>query len=188
MDFYKIYKENGVESVKDNPHPFFKEYYSKIFDNRNKINLLEIGIREGISLGIHSKYFHNGLIVGVDVNDFNINEMTNVKKYVEDAYTKKFCSKLKNKEFDFIIEDGSHELEHQKFTINNFIPKLKIGGKIIIEDVGCKDGTKTIISPDECIKELEEVIKTHDNVSYKVFDFRDKGIYYSIIIEITRLN
>ena len=115
---------------------------------------------------------------------------TEAKRYRADMYMdtgnyKEALDLYKDNTFDYIIDDGPHTLESQKFTIEKWIKKLKSGGKIIIEDIGCKDDNNNTLSPDESLIFLIQVTDT--NISeYKVFDLRTTGQYDSIILEITK--
>ena len=44
--------------------------------------------------------------------------------------------KIKNIEFDFILDDGSHIMQNQYNTFINYFKFLKNGGLYIIEDIG----------------------------------------------------
>lgn len=116
----------------------YDKYFFSIKDN--KINILEIGVLEGDSLRVWKKYFKNANIYGLDVNP-------ECKKHEEEKINieigsqndigilQKIINKVKN--FDIIIDDGSHV---NKYTINTFnflFPFLKSGGLYIIEDLHC---------------------------------------------------
>lgn len=87
---------------------------------------------------------------------------------------------------DFIIDDGPHDPESQKFTIQNWINKLKPKGKLIIEDIGCADYNNNTLSPDQSIAFLIESIDLNIVKEYKIFDLRKSGQYDSIILEIIK--
>ena len=74
-----------------------------------------------------------------------------------------------------MIDDGPHTLTSQKLCVGLYYLKMKIGGKIIIEDV-----------KDTNLSSLESFIKSK-NYKYKVIDLRpNKNRYDDIIIEITK--
>ena len=166
------------------PHPYIKQYYDKEFSNikTKEITLLEIGVRSGISLLMWDSWFINGEIHGLDINSFN-NPKVNFTQ--TDAYTESALDLYHDGYFDYIIDDGPHTPKSQQFTIQKWINKLKSGGKIIIEDIGCKDYNNNTLSPDES---LDFLLKSIDiSVSeYKIFDLREIGQYDSIMLEITK--
>ena len=121
---------------------FYEEYFYK-YKNK-KINLLEIGFRNGASLFLWSKYFINGKIFGLDNgSDLLIKEKNYIKEWINqpnikiqicDAYSKKNANEIKIK-FDFIIDDGPHDILSQIKSIFLYFPKLKKNGTLIIEDL-----------------------------------------------------
>ena len=121
---------------------FYENYFFK-YKNK-KLNLLEIGFRNGASLFLWSKYFKKGTIFGLDNgSDLLLKEKDYLKEWVEnpnikikicDAYSKKVSKSIK-KSFDIIIEDGPHDIKSQIMAILRYFPKLKNGGTFIIEDL-----------------------------------------------------
>lgn len=171
-------------NTKYHPHPYIHYYYDNEFTHlKNKeIKLLEIGVRAGISMHMWNNWFTNGTIYGLDITPYN-NPSINFNQI--DAYTESALSLYENNTFDYIIDDGPHTPETQKFTIQKWIDKLKSKGKIIIEDIGCVDSNNNTKSPEESLNFLIDSINI-DISTYKVFDLRDKGQYDSIILEITK--
>ena len=121
---------------------FYENYFSS-YKNK-KINLLEIGFRNGASLFLWSKYFKNGNILGLDNGSDSllkeksyfkewINE-SNIQTRICDAYSKKVSNSIKIK-FDFIIDDGPHDIKSQIRSIQLYFTKLKDNGTFIIEDL-----------------------------------------------------
>ena len=100
---------------------FYEDYFLK-YKNK-KINLLEIGFRNGASLFLWSKYFTKGNILGLDNgSDLLIKEKNYIKKWINqpnieiricDAYSKKISKTIKKK-FDIIIDDGPHNFFSDK--------------------------------------------------------------------------
>lgn len=186
MEFLEYIKNNNLifNNTKYNPHPYVQRYYdnefSKIQDK--KIKLLEIGVRYGVSLMMWKGWFKNGEIHGLDIHPFSHPNITFTKT---DAYSESALNLYQDETFDYIIDDGPHTPESQKFVIQNWMCKLKSGGKIIIEDIGCVDGNQNRLSPNESLDFLVQSIDT--NISdYNIFDLREMGQYDSIILEIIK--
>lgn len=123
----------------------FYEDYFKEFADKKDIVLLEIGIWDGGSLLLWSKYFSNGTIYGIDISDRvpkEVRSIDNIKLIFTDAYTEAalelfpYC--------DIIIDDGSHHVQHQEFVIREYTKKLKAGGVLIIEDVSRAEPLKMV--------------------------------------------
>ncbi len=105
--------------------PFFKS-----FDREDKLDILEVGIEKGGSLLAWKEYFPNANIIGVDIADtrtFKSDDVTFVLSDIKDY-------KL-DREFDIIIDDGSHSNADGMWSIENLSKCLKVGGVLIIEDV-----------------------------------------------------
>lgn len=102
-------------------------------------NVLEIGISEGGSLELWSRFFENGKIYGIDIEPKCLEykyQQNNIHISVGDQNDSNFWeSYLKDKGlFDVVIDDGSHINEHQILTLLKVFPHVKDGGVFIIED------------------------------------------------------
>lgn len=130
--------DDTVGTDKDTLHNFIDGFYEENFVKYKdkKINLLEIGINAGGSLFLWSKYFENGNIYGIEVNDKikpYFKGLPNIRYIFSDAYNENTIKYLP--EFDIIIDDGPHSLESQMYCISNYSNKLKNGGIIVVEDI-----------------------------------------------------
>lgn len=127
-----------IGTDKNTVHGFVDFFYEKEFEKykEKEISLLEIGIEVGGSLYLWGKFFKNGKILGVDIED-KVREkwktLPNVKYLISDAYDEKFVDSLPS--FDIIIDDGPHSIESQVDCIKKYLPKLNSGGILIIEDI-----------------------------------------------------
>ena len=98
-------------------------YYEKYFkENRNKIlNILEFGIHNGDSLAALSSYFPHANVFGVDRNPFSTNYKSKKIRLLHcDVSSEKNLENLSNylnKNYDYIIDDASHNPIHQKITL-----------------------------------------------------------------------
>jgi hypothetical protein len=126
---------------------FLSKFYEKNFSSfqNQPIDLMEIGFRHGASLALWDKYFEKAKILGVDnFSDLAVgSDMPIVKEWVEskkitiktgDAYSAKFAGEIENK-FDIIIDDGPHWIYTQQRALELYLPKLKLNGIFIIEDI-----------------------------------------------------
>lgn len=139
---------------------FYEENFLK-FRDRN-IDLLEIGVQFGGSLYLWNDYFQQGNIYGVDVVDLTdetINMYSRIKRFIHDAYDEKFSETLPD--FDIIIDDGPHTLESFIKCLDLYLPKLKNGGLLIIEDI-----------PD--LSYIEKISKHAKNFKRRIIDTREK--------------
>jgi hypothetical protein len=115
---------------------FIKIYENYLKDFRFKKNkILEIGFTKD-SLGMFREYFPNSLIVGLDIRDEKIN-LKNVHTYLGSQTDTNILDKIikTHKNFDIIIDDGSHMNYDVKFTFNHLFNCLKYQGLYFIEDL-----------------------------------------------------
>ena len=116
-------------------------FYEKFFkENRTKnLNIMEFGIHHGDSLAALSSYFPNAKIVGVDRNPFTINyKSKKIRTLHCDVSSEKNLENLSNylnKDYDYIIDDASHNPIHQKLTFFSMFKNLKSGGIFVIEEL-----------------------------------------------------
>lgn len=123
---------------KDNPHNYIKIYEEEMSVKEN-ISILEIGVSAGGSLIMWDSYFKNSKVVGIDLYpDFDgvIPDGIDYEVHVIDSTNKSECEKIfADNSFDYIVDDGSHKIQDQMKTFDNYYPKLKVGGKYFIEDI-----------------------------------------------------
>ena len=116
-------------------------FYEKFFkENRTKsLNIMEFGIHHGDSLAALSSYFPNAKIVGVDRNPFTTNyKSKKIRTLHCDVSSEKNLENLSNylnKDYDYIIDDASHNPIHQKLTFFSMFKNLKSGGIFVIEEL-----------------------------------------------------
>lgn len=107
-----------------------------------KVNILEIGIYSGGSLGMWRSYFGpNSHIYGVDIEEAckcYENEYTSVE--IGDQADRGFWRKFRqnNPSIDILIDDGGHHPEQQRITLEEMLPYLSPGGVYVCEDVLAK--------------------------------------------------
>ena len=120
-----------------------KFYESILQEYRSKeINILEIGILEGLKMFVLSKYLTRANFYGIDIDINNFNNYPHSKDFLDRVIdVQKIDSRNKNEtntynyNFDLIIDDGDHNPESIILTFKNFYSKLNKGGIYIIEDV-----------------------------------------------------
>jgi predicted O-methyltransferase YrrM len=99
-------------------------------------NLLEIGISEGHSIMLWRDFFPHASITGVDVNPCpRLHSEPRINVFYENAYTQNFVDKFPKNLFDVIIDDGPHTFETMQFFLTNYLPLVKDGGLLILEDI-----------------------------------------------------
>ena len=121
----------------------FAELLRKYKDKQ--INLLEIGVNQGGAISCYLDYFSKGTMFGIDIADrieYGLHPDLKSKRfnfYLGSFDNPTIIEKISTNEFDIIIEDGSHQLDHQKRSIETYLPFLKKDGIMIIEDIANPD-------------------------------------------------
>ena len=142
--FYGSDKAEIFKLTKKKGHGYSKFYERKLSNlKEKKINILEIGSYAGASAAAFSKYFPDSNIFCFDVNIANF-KFKSKKIHVfgvdinNEIMIRKILNKISKKyninEFDFIIDDGSHNLSDILVSLKLFFPFLKKKGIFIIED------------------------------------------------------
>ena len=136
----EIYK-NHSGKVSDKWNIYLDTYEEKLSSlKKSPIKLFEIGVLNGGSLEIFSKYFENAeLILGCDI-DKNCQKLkyteNNIKLIVGDVNNEKISNQIiKNGDFDIIIDDGSHTSKDIVTSFCKYFKHLKYDGIYIVEDL-----------------------------------------------------
>jgi len=166
----KLLEIGDIVTDKNTSHSYIDYFYEEEFSKYQDkpISLLEIGINNGSSFELWREYFKNAeQLVGIDVREdfvFPIFKfLKGVTYYFRDAYDEEFANSLP--QFDIIIDDGSHTMDHQVRFIDLYLNHLKSGGVMIIEDID--------LGKYPTIKEtLISMIENNQEVSYDWLDLR----------------
>jgi hypothetical protein len=107
------------------------------------VRILEIGIGGfagdlgGGSLRMWKKYFHRGIVFGLDLFDksaLNEPRLTALTADQGDAAALAEIG-MRHGPFDIVIDDGSHHNEHVRTSFDALFPYLRSGGVYVIEDM-----------------------------------------------------
>jgi hypothetical protein len=119
--------------------------YERLFSfYRDKpISFLEIGIQNGGSLEIWSKYFSNATaLIGVDINQGCARlryDDPRISVIVGDANAPEVRERVfqRSPQFDIIIDDGSHLSSDIIKSFALYFPRIVEGGVFVAEDLHC---------------------------------------------------
>tara|TARA_R110000868_G_scaffold201591_3_gene449106 strand:+ start:681 stop:1256 length:576 start_codon:yes stop_codon:yes gene_type:complete len=183
---------NSKERLKDDNNPFYTdkefyhnyitEYYGAEFAEKRDtpLNILEIGMYRGGSVRLWLEWFNVANIVGIDNNpSYFLGEITDprAKTLFEDAYSIVTVDKFENEIFDYIVDDGPHSLESQITAVILWAPKLKRGGKFVIEDIRS-------VAAAESIRAAVVNMKFSD---IRIIDLTSERFWeYNVLLEITK--
>jgi SAM-dependent methyltransferase len=196
-DLYK----NHSGKVSDKWTIYLEQYDEKLKKYQDlPIKLLEIGVLNGGSLEIFSKYFSNAkLILGCDIDpkckNLKYNKDENIiliNGDVNDSKTKEII--VEHSKFDIILDDGSHNSDDVVKTFCNYFNYLKDGGLYIIEDLHCsywrehKGGIFFPISSMNFLKKLIDIVNHEHWGIKKNKEWLLKGFLENYKINIEKLD
>jgi 23S rRNA U2552 (ribose-2'-O)-methylase RlmE/FtsJ len=104
----------------------------------NGPTVLEFGVMRGGSLQLWLRYFGEGASIhGVDINPrCKEYEEPGISVHIgdqsDDVFLREICERFGP--FDVVIDDGSHQVEHQKQTLETLWPFINEGGVYVCED------------------------------------------------------
>lgn len=200
MNLWNEFKTNQHKVIHKWAH-YFPVYDKILSEYRNKtINVLEIGVLDGGSLELWHRYFGpNALIVGIDNHlqsnskglDFDT-PMIQFRKgdQSDSVFLQSIIDEFK--EFDIIIDDGSHVCQHVITSFNKLYGSVTKNGMYIIEDAHTSywgshgGGLKLKNSTIEFAKELIDEINAVHTKILPVTDFTKEtnsiSFYDSMIV------
>jgi len=136
---YQELTSGGFTTDKENPHHYCSQIYDWLFApyKDKEINLLEIGIANGGSMYLWNDYFPKAAIAGIDKDKlYDHDIMARYERLcpiIGNAYSEELVSNLP--ELDIVIDDGPHNEETWTKFLQLYIPKVKPGGVLVIEDI-----------------------------------------------------
>ena len=134
--------------------------YEELFKGMNVRRVLEIGIGyeglmtpfvpryvHGASLRMWAEYWPEAWIYGCDIReDTMFDDHPRIRTLVCDQSSteslRKMAEEIGGDLFDVVIDDGSHQYEHQWLTANVLLPHVAEGGVYIIEDTYADKGAQ----------------------------------------------
>jgi len=121
-------------------HKFIEIYHNLFESKRDSMGrFFEIGIRSGISHLMWREYFPNAEIFGIDILDFSEQSKgSGISTFVADQSNREnleACIDEFGGDFDVILDDGGHAMDHQQVSLGYLFQYVKPGGMFIIEDI-----------------------------------------------------
>lgn len=180
MSLAEIYADHSTPNFygdKGTAHSYIEEYERLLKPFRDTTgDILEIGIAQGHSMALWSKYFPFAHIYGVDITNMFFHKdhvdpnRVHLNFYVNGTDEEVLMKLHGNKKFKIIIDDGSHKIEDQLESFRILSPLLDEGGLYIIEDIQDIDADK------------ERFLGMTDKY-VEILDLRDrKGKYDDILV------
>jgi len=125
----------------------YVDLYSMLFDGIRErvVNLTEVGVAAGQSLGMWHDYFPRADVWGLDISEYNLGVAASTLESQRRVHLRYANSQsassiaalgLEHGSMDIIIDDGAHDAPSNELTLLTLWPYLKPGGYYCIEDVG----------------------------------------------------
>jgi SAM-dependent methyltransferase len=128
----------------------YTHFYHSLFANRRDLRkVLEVGIGTpgamthvedylpGASLFMWRDYFPQATVYGLDIDSDVLINAERIQSHIVDQRSDeslKVAAEWAGDSFDLIVDDGTHEEEHQLRTFQNLFPLVRPGGFYVIED------------------------------------------------------
>lgn len=169
-EVYKKYSAPDRAGDKGTLHNYI-EIYEEHIVNKFDCSLLEIGICAGHSLAMWLEHLPGAKIYGIDVDVSRITfDLGGCVIIQADAASQQALHLVGSNKFDYIIDDGSHQLQHQIASFELLYDSLKPDGKYFIEDIA-----------DVNFEPLKQYFNQR-NLKYDIHDMRYKSNRYDDIL------
>lgn len=124
----------------DTCHEYTPIYWDLFHDKIQTVRaVLEIGINAGSSLRMWEEFFPLADIIGMDCRQETLIHEGRIHSYITDQSNPEALHvSLLNAgipRYDLIIDDGSHETDHQITTVKALLPWLAPDGVMVVEDL-----------------------------------------------------
>lgn len=119
-------------------HAYTPFYWELLRDRRDIKKVLEIGIDQGRGLRMWRDYFPLAQIYALDIQTNLLINEERIQSFhcdLGDRNSILAAASLIGRDFDFIVDDGSHVPEHQVEVAKILVPHLVPDGIYVIEDV-----------------------------------------------------
>ena len=120
----------------DTCHNYTPTYWMLLEAKRDTAkNVLEIGVHTGASLRMWEEFFPYARIIGLDKNQECFFSTARISCRWVDQSNPGDLGLIHTHEYDLIVDDGSHEPEHQILSARTLMPYLAEDGIYVIEDL-----------------------------------------------------
>ena len=121
-------------------HNYTPIYWNLFGHRREQVKrVLEIGVNAGGSLRMWEEFFPNAEIVGIDIHHALLFNTDRIHCYqANQSYAHELVQAMKEAgpgEYDFMLDDGSHEYPHQITSMQTLVPYLADDGVYVVEDL-----------------------------------------------------
>lgn len=146
-------------------HSYIPEYEELLSPYRNKCSFMEIGLAQGMSVGLWDDYFGEECSLhGADLSlHFDTSRFPRWKFFKVNAASDELKHAVSGIKFDVVIDDASHQTHEQTATRDILLHHMNPGGLYIIEDILDLEGTRHLFGGAE-IRDLRGKKNRFDDV------------------------
>jgi len=180
----------GWGTDKNDWHGFCDYYEENLSEYKDKeVSLLELGTNYGCSAIMWHDFLPNSKMLLLDIQEtmnpkcWEIMDNDRFTYANCDAYDYSNVKEVKNlfpEGFDIIFDDGPHTLDSQKKCIEYYLPLLKDGGTMFIEDVQKVEDFEEL---EDCFNKVKETLEgeyTFDKVDLRYVKDRYDDLIFAI--------
>lgn len=137
MSYFNAYREGPGIWKWTHYFDIYQRHFSKFVGR--EVHVMEVGIYSGGSLPMWKEYFGSGCrVYGVDIEEACTayrDDRTEV--FIGDQADRSFWARVRQAvpTVDILIDDGGHQSEQQRITLEEMLPHLRPGGVYICEDI-----------------------------------------------------
>ena len=145
-----LYRPHGTDKGSGS-HDYMR-HYQRVLEGRKVRSLLEIGVQSGASLAVWSEVFPDARICGIDIDpDCGAFDLGfDVLAGRAGTEPEQWFNAFDGRQFDVIIDDGSHLASDTEANLAVWAPRLAPGGIYVIED--------TVIGSTSWVQSLNETV------------------------------
>ena len=124
---------NGTDK-ESNHH--YGDAYERMFPDRSVVELvMEVGVADGSCLRAWRDAFPNATVVGLDVHNSDLAFGDRIEFHLGNQLRKDDCLRaVAGRQFDLIVEDGTHNIADTLLTLYWLWPSIKPGGLYVVEE------------------------------------------------------
>ena len=125
---------NGTDKHGANHH--YGDAYESLFPDRTAVKLvMEIGVADGACLCAWREIFPSATIVGMDIHHSDRAHGERMEFHLGDQRLREDCERAAaGRQFDMIVEDATHHIDHTLLTLFWLWPFVKPGGLYVVEE------------------------------------------------------
>ena len=133
-DVYPAYSAEAGWGDKGTAHNYLPTYQREI-TRTHGVTLLEIGVMHGHSIAMWNAWLTDSTVTGIDVDLSRVRfDLPNL--HVCNAADPRDVQRvLGDATFDYVIDDGDHNVQVQLAVLDLFLPRVNPGGAYFIEDI-----------------------------------------------------